>query len=211
MGENVFTGIIEEKGKVREKNGASLVIEASTILDDLKIGQSVAVNGVCLTVVNFTREVFSVEVMPHTLRLTNLSCLNKGSWVNLERPARLGDHLGGHLLSGHIDGLARLVEKIKEGNAWLMRFVAPSSLSKYMVKQGSIALDGISLTILGLSENGFSVSIIPHTLKMTTLGEIEPGDEVNIEIDMVAKYIERLLGKEKEGISQRFLKEHGFV
>lgn len=207
----MFTGIIEEKGTVKDKGEGFLAIEAKNVLEDLKIGDSVAVNGVCLTAVDLSPDSFSVEVMPETLRLTNLGQLNFGDGVNLEKATRLGGRLGGHLLSGHIDGLGRLTEKVKEGNAWLMRFEVTPSISKYMIKKGSVAVDGISLTITDVSDGDFTVSIIPHTFEVTTLGEKEPGYEANIEVDMIAKYIERLMGKgKKEGINSEFLREHGF-
>lgn len=207
----MFTGIIEEKGRVKESGRERLIIEAEKVMDGLKIGDSLAVNGVCLTVAVINSCSLSVEPMPETLRITNLGSFNPGDKVNLERAMRLGDRLGGHFLSGHIDGLARLLERVKEGNAWLLRFGVSSSLSKYMIKRGSVAVDGISLTIADLSKDEFVVSIIPHTFKMTTLGEQGPGYLANIEVDMMAKFVERLMKKSEEmGITEEFLRKHGF-
>ncbi len=207
----MFTGIIEEKGRVKESGRERLIIEAEKVMDGLKIGDSLAVNGVCLTVIEISPCSLSVEPMPETLKVTNLGSFNPGDKVNLERAMRLGDRLGGHFLSGHIDGLARLLERVKEGNAWLLRFGVSSSLSKYMIKRGSVAVDGISLTIADLSKDEFVVSIIPHTFKMTTLGEQGPGYLANIEVDMMAKFVERLMKKSEEmGITEEFLRKHGF-
>ena len=194
----MFTGIIEEMGRLQGRQGfpgggAELVIAAGKILDDLKIGDSVAVNGVCLTAVQLGRGTFTVQVMPETLRKTNLARLEPGQGVNLERALALGDRLGGHLVSGHVDGTGTLVRRAKEGNAELLYFRAPPEILRYIIAKGSIAVDGVSLTVAALQEDGFSVSLIPHTAAVTTLGYKKPGDAVNLETDLIGSYTGKLL------------------
>lgn len=219
----MFTGIIEEMGRLQGRQGfpgggAELVIAAGKILDDLKIGDSVAVNGVCLTAVQLGRGTFTVQVMPETLRKTDLARLEPGQGVNLERALALGDRLGGHLVSGHVDGTGTLVRRAKEGNAELLYFRAPPEILRYIIAKGSIAVDGVSLTVAALQEDGFSVSLIPHTAAVTTLGYKKPGDAVNLETDLIGKYVEKLLQPyhaaaepERQGITTAFLQEHGFI
>lgn len=219
----MFTGLVEEIGQLQaresSRGGARLVISAGQqFLKDVQIGDSIAVNGVCLTVTGLAAGNFSAEVAPETLRKSNLGALSPGEGLNLERALTLGSRLGGHLVSGHIDAAGSLVQRRPEGKAVMMRFKIPAELSRYLVPQGSIAIDGVSLTIFGLNKGEFTVSLIPHSAGQTTLGRKKPGDRVNIEVDLIGKYVEKLLqpysGSEKEeekGLTTNFLKEHGFI
>lgn len=214
----MFSGIIEELAKVKkiEKRGASLrlTVQSGKVLEDIKEGDSISVNGVCLTVVHYSDNSFSAEVSPETLRSSNLSGLTKESRVNLERSLKLGDRLMGHMVSGHIDGTGVIKEKKKRGDFIEISIEAPGEFMKYIVKKGSVALDGISLTVSERSKNSFRISVIPYTAKMTTLGFKGAGDSVNLECDIVGKYVESFLqknGKENRGLSREFLKEHGFI
>ncbi|MDI6752107.1 MAG: riboflavin synthase [bacterium] len=200
----MFTGIIEEKGQVK-KPGKSLYIRAGKVLDGLKIGGSIAVNGTCLTAISIEKDGFSAQVSSESSRLTNLGNLRTGDLVNLERPLKPTDFLSGHIVLGHIDGLAELLE-IKRELFW---FSIPPSLKRYFVKKGSVAIDGVSLTICNLSESRFSVSIIPHSLKETTFEKMKPGHKANIETDYLAKIVERILGSREEGM-ENLLKKEGF-
>jgi len=179
--------------EIDRKQYVRLTLLAKTILDDLKIGDSITVNGVCLTVVSFNDQEMMMEVSPETLSATNLGALKVGDGVNLERSLRLNDRLGGHLVSGHVDGVGRIREKKVEGENYLLSIEPPQDVLRYCVKKGSIAVDGISLTINDVTEKDFTVSVIPHTAKVTTLGLKAKGDPVNLEADLIAKYVERLL------------------
>lgn len=196
----MFTGLIGELGSVRslagDDSGYKLEIAAKTILNDLKLGDSVAVNGACLTVVHITTTSFTADVMPETVRHTNLGKLHIGEKVNLERTLRLCDGLEGHLVSGHVEGTGRILHRQDEGNAVLFRIGCNGDLTRYIVKKGSVAVDGISLTVVEAEKNNFTVSIIPHTAAVTTLGFKREGDWVNIETDMIARYIEKFIGKD---------------
>lgn len=208
----MFTGIVEEMGVIREKGNDFLVIDARQVLEDLKQGDSIAINGVCLTVTEFTKDSFKVDIMTETLKLTNLNTLSIGDKVNLERAMRLGDRIGGHLVSGHIDGLGKIVDKVVEGENWIFEISVATELSKYIIKKGSVAVEGISLTVAEVSVERFKICLIPHTLKETTLGKKNIGNLLNIEVDMIGKYLERFLNKgEKKEITLDFLTEHGFV
>ncbi len=216
----MFTGIIEEigivEGIIKGSKSAKIIISAKKVLEDVKLGDSVSTNGVCLTVTNFTSHSFSVDVMAETMRKSNLKNLIQGSKVNLERALRVGDRLGGHFVSGHIDGVGVITNFEKEENATWISVSAPDEILKYVIHKGSISIDGISLTIQYVKEKIFKVSIIPHTKDITTLLIKNRGDEVNLECDMVGKYIEKfLLCKEKEeenkGIDISFLSENGFI
>jgi riboflavin synthase len=216
----LFTGIIEELGAVkavgRGRDSAVLQVQASLVTADLKKGDSVSVNGVCLTVIDFTDKAFSAEVMAETLRKSNLGRLKTGDRVNLERALRPTDRLGGHLVSGHIDGVGRIKSVSKEDIATVFAIEAPEDVLRYIVKKGSVAIDGISLTVVDFDKAGFRVSIIPHTASLTTLGTKGAGDTVNLESDMIAKYVERLFpgggkGEGKGGVDKGFLAEHGFM
>jgi riboflavin synthase len=214
----MFTGIIEELGRlVRTDRGvesARLYIEARTVLEDVRLGDSIAVNGVCLTVAEFGTGRFVADVMAETLRRTNLGELRPGDRVNLERALRLGERLGGHLVSGHVDGVGTIVGRDARGIAQVFRIRAPETVLRYVIEKGSVAVDGISLTVVDLDAESFRVSIIPHTAAMTTLGFKQVGDRVNLEADMIAKYVERMLGAHRETNSRLdvgFLARHGFL
>ncbi len=189
----MFTGIVEEVGAVAEVRHGGLVIRASTVLEGLELGDSVSVNGACLTATGLGPGSFSVDVVPETLRRTNLGALSEGSPVNLERGVRAGARLDGHIVQGHVDGTGRIESIRGDGDAMMVSIEADPSIVRYVVEKGFIAVDGVSLTIVGCDEERFSVTIIPHTRERTILGEREPGDEVNIEVDILAKYVERLI------------------
>jgi riboflavin synthase len=218
----MFTGIIEETGRIRRISRGSrsvkLTIEASLVLEDTKVGDSISTNGICLTVVDMDTRSFTVDVMAETLRRTSLNNLADGSRVNLERALRLSDRLGGHLLSGHVDGLGVIRKITAEDIARVIRIETTEELLRYIIPKGSIAIDGISLTVVDVDARSFSVSVIPHTATVTTLLDKQPGDPVNLETDMIAKYVEKLMKKgtssEKEaqqGLDMTFLSENGFV
>lgn len=215
----MFTGIIEEIGTInsikRGRVSASLVINAQLVNGDLKIGDSINTNGACLTVTNFNNHTFEVDVMAETMRKTNLDLLKSGSPVNLERALKLNDRLGGHMVSGHIDGTGTITQVYQEEIATWYTIKAEKEILDYIIKKGSVAIDGISLTVADLLESSFKVSIIPHTAKQTTLLRKKAGDVVNIENDMTARYIEKFMfKKEKENkrdIDMVFLKENGFI
>ena len=212
----MFTGIIEKMGKVVDKNGNRITIE--TEWKDLKVGESVSVNGVCLTVVESRNPrrtgSFSADLSPQTLKSTTIGNLKVGSRVNLERALKLGERLGGHLLSGHVDGLGKVKAIVKEKGARLFEIATSPEILKYVVAKGSIGVDGISLTVVRVMDGaGFSVSIIPHTEKVTTFGFLKVNDSVNIEVDILAKYVESLINKreEKTGITKELLSRKGFL
>jgi riboflavin synthase len=213
----MFTGIIEEIGTIRSvRNGSNsvcLTIHAEKVLSDVKIGDSINTDGMCLTVVSFNAGSFSVDVMPETLRRTNLKQLKIGSRVNLERAAKLSDRLGGHLVSGHIDGTGIIGRRWEDDNAVWFSIQADPPILRYIVEKGSIAIDGISLTVARLDAKSFDVSVIPHTLAVTTLTDKKTGDSVNLECDVIGKYLEKLASPEKGqgGITPGFLAENGFV
>jgi len=194
----MFTGIVEELGTVRRltphATGTQFEVQASHVLEDAHIGDSIALNGCCLTVVNIGTDSYVVDAVEETLRVTTLGRLRPGDRVNLERSVRLADRLGGHLVQGHIDAVGTLAsrEPLADGSV-MLRFEAPSEVLRYVVYKGSIAVDGISLTVAGLESNSFSAAIIPHTQAVTTLGFRQEGDQVNLETDVLARYVERLL------------------
>lgn len=216
----MFTGLVEEIGRVqsvtKSTKSARITIKASRVLEGAKPGDSISTNGVCLTVTDFTSGSFSVDVMAETMRRSNLHILSPGDEVNLERALRLGDRLGGHMVSGHIDGMGTVANYEDEDNAvWVTIETSPEIL-RYIVQKGSIAIDGISLTVAYVDDTVFKVSIIPHTRDITTLLRKKVGDIVNLECDMVGKYIEKLLNSEeqapvKKGMDMNFLSEHGFA
>ena len=216
----MFTGLIEEIGTIQSilkgTKSAKIVIQAKKVLEKVQLGDSIAVNGVCLTVTDFTSHSFAVDVMAETIGRTNLGDLTAGSKVNLERALRLGDRLGGHLVSGHIDGLGIIRDFKQEDNAVWVSISAPPEILKYIIQKGSIAIDGISLTVAYVDERVFKVSIIPHTKNVTTLLKKSPGDAVNLECDMIGKYIEGFLNFKKSpapntGVDMDFLRENGFL
>lgn len=217
----MFTGIIEELGQVqslsRGAKSARLVVQAGVVLEETKIGDSIAVNGVCLTVTDMSGRTFSADIMAETLDKSNLGDLHPGQRVNLERAMALGARLGGHLVSGHIDGVGTILGQEKVDIALVTEISAPPQVLKYVIRKGSIAIDGISLTVIDVTDRSFSVSLIPHTAKLTTLGFKKAGDKVNLEGDLIGKYIERLMGfrgeeeKTKSGMTTQWLAENGFI
>jgi riboflavin synthase len=214
----MFTGLIEEIGIIEDINGGNrsgfLKVGCSKVLEGVRHGDSISVNGICLTVTKFDNRGFTVDFMPETLRVTNLGLLARGSSVNLERALKVGDRLGGHIVSGHIDGTGRITEFKKRENATEVWIEADKNLLKYIIKKGSIAIDGASLTVADLSRNGFMVSIIPHTRKETTLLDKKLGELVNLECDAFGKYIERLMefkGTDSEKLTVDFLNRNGFL
>ena len=193
----MFSGIVEEMGVVksfdRNLNGARLAIFAEMILDGLKLGESVSVSGVCLTAADVHDRDFVVDVSTETLNVTNTGSLTAGAPVNLERAMKLNDRIGGHLVSGHVEGVGILRERQPEGNATLLIFEVPDSILRYCIPKGSITIDGVSLTLNQVTDKSVSVAIIPHTAKVTTLGLKQPGESVNLEADLIGKYVERLM------------------
>lgn len=218
----MFTGIVEELGTVKRiVNGTGsikLTVSATKILEDLTQGDSIAVNGVCLTAVQFTSNEFTADVMPETMKRTGLGVLKQGDRVNLERALTLASRLGGHIVSGHIDGQGEIVSMHQDDNAIFVRVAVPESLAKYIIKKGSVAIDGISLTVVDCGQKWFTVSLIPHTALITTIGFKKAGDKVNIENDIIGKYVERLLGfgakvdsvQQPDRLTAEFLRNHGF-
>ena len=184
----MFTGIVEELGRVRSRQDGRLAVDASQVLEDLEVGDSVAHNGCCLTVVEVNPDWYGVDMVDETLARTNLADLAPGDPVNLERPVRLVDRLGGHLVQGHVDGVGEIVTPAPD-----LRVRIPTSLSRYLVEKGSVAVDGCSLTVAEVDSDSFAAAIIPHTVAVTTLGCKRAGDRVNLEVDVLAKYVERLL------------------
>ena len=217
----MFTGIVEEMGAItvlgKTLAGTKLTILASTVMGDLKLGDSVSVNGACLTVVSRSDRDFSVEVSPETLSVTTLGLLNPGTPVNLERAMRLNERIGGHLVAGHVDGVGVIRSRHQEANAIIFAIEAPQNILRYCVVKGSVTVDGISLTINDVSEQGFSVAIIPHTANMTTLGLKQVNDPVNLESDLIGKYVERLLQERGQlpkptiSIDKDYLQKRGLI
>lgn len=197
----MFTGIVEWIGVVERAEetdrGVRLTLRADGAAEDLAVGASLAVNGTCLTAVEVADGSVAVEVVEETLRRTNLGAFETGHRVNLERPVRVDGRLDGHLLQGHVDGTARVLGVRAEGGGRRMRVELPDRLRRYLVEKGSVAVDGVSLTVASLGEGWFEVALVPHTLEATVLGERGPGDVVNLEVDMLAKYVERMLGERR--------------
>jgi riboflavin synthase len=202
--DRVFTGLVEELGTVRavvpNATGARLEIGAATVLGDAGLGASIAVNGCCLTVVELGEGWWAADAVEETLRRTCLGALAAGDRVNLERPVRLADRLGGHIVQGHVDGVGEIAEKerLADGST-RVAVAAEDAVLRYVVEKGSIAVDGVSLTVAGVGEKSFEFALIPHTATVTTLGIKGPGDPVNLEVDLVAKYVERLMSQTREG------------
>lgn len=216
----MFTGLIQDVGTIRkvDRRGSSAVLSIASKLvgDDLQLGESIAVNGVCLTVTGWGSGRFTADVSPESLACTTLGYLQPGAEVNLERALRLCDRLGGHLVSGHVDCIAQLRRRYQDHNAVRFEFSVPDSAMRYLVAKGSVAIDGISLTVNEVSADGFAVAIIPHSLEMTTLRDKKAGDKVNIETDLIGRYVERFLQRSDDtpaegGVSLDFLAKNGFM
>jgi riboflavin synthase len=218
----MFTGIIQGKGTLTEKRrsggGMLFVVESDFDISDPEEGESIACNGVCLTAKEIHGRRFTVDVSPESLSRTNLGQLSVGMTMNLERALRLSDRLGGHLVSGHVDATAKVAQRKPEGDFVIFSFTIPAGLGRYIIEKGSITIDGISLTVNYCDNSSFSVSIIPHSLQITTLGKIKQGDLVNIEVDLIGKYVEKLLSEKpaqgdqaNQVINPAFLAEHGFL
>lgn len=216
----MFTGLVEEIGVVqsikKSAKSARITIKADKVLDGIKLGDSISTNGVCLTATEFTTKSFTVDVMAETMRRSNLKDFSPGLEVNLERAMKVGDRLGGHIVSGHIDGMGTIVNYLNEDNAVWITISSDPDILKYIVQKGSIAIDGVSLTVAYVDESVFKVSIIPHTKDATTLLRKKVGTDVNLECDILGKYIEKLMYSKEQapknhGISFNFLSENGFA
>ena len=213
----MFTGIIEEVGTIgsirRGGKSIALEVQANRVLDGTRVGDSIAVDGVCLTVTALHEHSFTADVMPETVKRTTLNHLKPGSKINLERALRLSDRLGGHLVSGHIDGIGRIVERRREENAEWFRIDAGQEVLRYVVGKGSVAIDGISLTVVKADSRSFTVSIIPLTQEVTTILQKRSGEQVNIECDIIGKYVEKLVKGERpgSGVTLEILARNGFV
>ena len=217
----MFTGLIQDLGKIqsleRRGEGVFLTVATGLMLSDVKIGDSIAVDGVCLTVIRLSNRTFTAEVSPETLDRTTLAKTSAGRPVNLEKSLRVSDFLGGHLVSGHVDGIGAVVSVLAEGNAWRYRFRVPPEIGRYLIEKGSVAVDGISLTVAEIEEPEFTVAVIPHTAQSTTLRIKKAGDPVNLEIDPIAKYVEKFLRQAEQPAAKGsrldagFLAQHGFM
>jgi riboflavin synthase len=217
----MFTGLIQDIGKIQsvERKGEGIRLTISTQLDlsHTKIGDSISLDGACLTVVGLSGRALTVDASPETLRRTTLSTVREGQPVNLEMPLKMSDPLGGHFVAGHVDGTGEIIEVAPEGNFMRYRFRVPAEIARYLIEKGSVAVDGISLTITECQDQEFMVSIIPHTTQSTTLGKKKAGDRVNVENDLIAKYVEKFMRREdspkreSSRIDATFLAEHGFI
>lgn len=215
----MFTGIVEEKGKVKQiskgKSSLSLEIEASKVITDVSVGDSIAVNGVCLTVTSYSDASFSVDVIPETFRVTSLAQIKTGSEVNLERAMSAAGRFGGHFVSAHVDTTGEVKRTWIEDNALYIHITVPEDGLHYLVLKGSVCVDGTSLTVFGVEEDGFIISLIPETQRATILGEKKQGDIVNIEYDMLAKYLERMLtvknDNKNDQLTAEKLQQYGFI
>lgn len=215
----MFTGIIEEIGTIKKfsksGNDALIIVECKNVLEDTKIGDSIAINGVCQTVTSIDKNSFSAQVSSETLNVTTFSKLKTGAKINLERALTLNSRLGGHIVSGHIDGLAKVKNIQKQSEFYNLNFEIEKNLEKYIAKKGSVAINGVSLTIAEIISNEFAVAIIPHTFENTNLNCLKTGDFVNIEVDILAKYVEKILSMNNNKsittvVDENFLKENGF-
>ena len=213
----MFTGIIQDVGRIERtsprSSGRRLTVSTSLDTSSFELGESVAVNGVCLTAADLGKGTFDADASPETLLRSTLGDLRPGALVNLERALRPVDRLGGHFVLGHVDATAKMDEKRREGDFWVLRFEAPASVERYLVEKGSVAVDGISLTVSACGARAFSVAVIPHTLERTTLRGCRVGDRVNLEADILGKYVEKLLGDRRrpEGLSLEALARSGFL
>lgn len=193
----MFSGIVEDKGKVVSFKEGILTVHSNLVLEDLKVKESISVNGACLTVTERTSDLFKVDVVPETIRKTNLGLLKEGDWVNLERSTRLGDRIGGHLVQGHVDCTCSIKEIVGDGTAKIMEFEVPPEIMKYIVQKGFVCVDGVSLTVVECAYSSFSITLIPYTGDHTVLGVKSVGDLVNLEVDMIAKYVESVVDSYK--------------
>jgi riboflavin synthase len=206
----MFTGIVEEVGSIVSISLSGLTVAAAKALKGMQLGGSIAINGACLTVTAFDSKSFSVNVMPETLQKTNLGLLHPGDKVNLERPMVLGGELGGHLVQGHIDGTGKVISVVKETGAIRIRFEAPRELIRYIVTKGFITVDGASLTVTEKDSSSFGVSIVDFTRRNTILADKKVGDVVNLEADIIGKYVAEFLKPQDKGVTAEFLQAHGF-
>jgi riboflavin synthase len=210
-GAEMFTGIIEEVGTVKSMQRGRLIISAKEVLKGTKLGDSISVNGACLTVTDISGDSFSVDVMAETVRRTGIETLLPGQGVNLERALPADGRFGGHFVQGHVDGTGKVLSMVPEGDAVLMEVAASPEIMHYLVEKGYIAVDGISLTVIRCDAKKFTVSLVSHTMRNTTLGKKKAGDVLNLEVDIMAKYVEKMKVESKPGISLEFLGEHGFL
>jgi riboflavin synthase len=207
----MFTGIVEEIGIVRGTSPGQLVVGAKMVIGNTKAGDSIAINGACLTVTSLSSDGFTVDIMPETVRRTNIGRLHYGAPVNLERAMLADGRFGGHLVQGHVDGMGKMVSLTPEEGAIIARISTPAELMPYIVDKGFIAVDGASLTVVGYDDFSFSVSLVAYTQQHTTLGSRKPGDVVNLEMDIIAKYVKRLRHSDGRGITLDLLEENGFL
>lgn len=207
----MFTGIIEEIGEISSITKSTITIKSKTVLEDAKLGDSIAVNGVCLTIVNLKKDEFTANVSEETFKITNFSELKSGDFVNLERALSLSSRLGGHIVTGHIDTVGEIVSIIDKNEFYDLSVKFDKNFENYVVKKGSITINGISLTIADINNNTVSVAIIPHTFNNTILNTLKSKDSVNIEFDILAKYVEKNLSTKNNSITMNFLEENGFV
>ena len=191
----MFTGIVEEVGVVAQISGNAMTVRASKVTEDLKLGDSIAVNGACLTAIRFTGSEFSVDLSPETMRRTSLGQLSEGRPVNLERALLVSDRMGGHIVQGHVDGTGRIMSTKPEGDSIIFRIRVPKRLDRYIVEKGFVAVDGISLTVVKRGASSFTLAVIPYTLNNTNLVSLSVGERVNLEADILAKYVESLLDR----------------
>ncbi len=207
----MFTGIVQEVGKVAALDMEHLIVDSKNVVKRLKPGDSIAINGACMTVNKTGDNSFSVDIMPETIRRTNLGRLKKGDRVNLELPVTIGGNLGGHIVQGHVDSIGVIRSFIPEKNAVIMKVETPDSLVKYIVEKGFIAVDGVSLTVTAQNKNYFEVSLVDFTRNNTNLGLRRAGDAVNLEVDIIAKYVEKLLISRKSDINYTTLERYGYI
>ena len=207
----MFTGIVEEIGKVEGTRPGKLSVGAEIVMAGTRLGDSIAVNGVCLTVTALGSDSFTVDIMPETLRLTNIGKLHYGAPVNLERAMPADGRFGGHFVQGHVDGTGKVMSLLPEDGGIIARISAPVELMPYIVSKGFIAVDGVSLTVTDYDDVSFSASLVSYTKEHTILGIMKPGDVVNLEVDIVAKYVEKLHNRDERAVTIDFLEEHGFL
>jgi riboflavin synthase len=203
----MFTGIVEEIGSIKDITPGQLAVNASKVIDGVNIGNSISVNGACLTVISANDKGFTVELMPETKRRTTFKNARPGEGINLERALSTGGRLGGHFVQGHIDGTGKIISCIPEGNALIMKITVTPDIAKYLVEKGFIAVEGVSLTVMNCDRASFAVSLVSFSRNNTTLGEKKAGDEVNLEVDILAKYIEKLANKKGDEFYMDFLQD----